>query len=172
MAEEKAKPAKKKEEKAELKEEPKAEKKAEAIAEEDETESEERKDKRIKWGIAHIYSSYNNTMVHVTDLTGAETIARISGGHVVKASRLESSAPAAMMMAKKVAEECIAKGINAIHIKVRAPGGHNGPRNPGQGAQPAIRGLARSGLKIGLIEDVTPVPHDGCRKKGGKRARR
>ncbi|MDD5418178.1 MAG: 30S ribosomal protein S11 [Candidatus Nanoarchaeia archaeon] len=128
--------------------------------------------KKIKWGVAHIYSSYNNTMIHITDLTGAETIARISGGHVVKSSRLESSPAAAMAMAKKVAEEAIAKGISAIHIKVRAPGGHNGPRNPGSGAQPSIRGLARAGLRIGVIEDATPVPHNGCRKAGGKRGRR
>lgn len=128
--------------------------------------------KKIKWGIAHIYSSYNNTIIHITDLTGAETIARISGGHVVKSSRLESSPAAAMAMARKIAEEAIAKGINAIHIKVRAPGGHNGPKHPGSGAQPSIRGLARSGLRIGMIEEATPIPHDGCRKKGGKRGKR
>ncbi|MEK6963396.1 MAG: 30S ribosomal protein S11, partial [Nanoarchaeota archaeon] len=53
-----------------------------------------------------------------------------------------------------------------------APGGHNGPMSPGPGAQAAIRSLSRMGLKIGIIEDVTPVPHGGCRKKGGKRGRR
>ena len=64
------------------------------------------------------------------------------------------------------------KGINAIHVKIRAPGGHNDPLGPGPGAQAAIRALSRMGLKIGLIEDVTPLPHDGCRKKGGRRGRR
>ena len=64
------------------------------------------------------------------------------------------------------------KGINGVHVKVRGPGGHNGPNNPGPGAQPAIRALSRVGLKIGIIEDVTPIPHGGCRKKGGKRGRR
>ncbi len=125
-----------------------------------------------RWGIAHIYSSYNNTIIHITDISGSESIARASGGQVVKADRLESSPTAAMTAAKKVAEIAKDKGINAIHIKIRAPGGHNGPTNPGQGAQAAIRTLSRMGLRIGIIEDVTPLPHDGCRKKGGRRGRR
>ncbi len=128
--------------------------------------------KETRWGIAHIYASYNNTIIHITDITGTETIAKSSGGQVVKADRLESSPTAAMMAAKKVAEIVRDKGINAIHVKIRAPGGHNGPPNPGPGAQAAIRALSRMGLRIGIIEDVTPVPHDGCRKKGGKRGRR
>ena len=77
-----------------------------------------------------------------------------------------------MSAAKLAAEESIEKGINAVHIKVKAPGGHNGPTNTGPGAQAAIRTLTRSGLRIGKIEDVTPMPHDGCRKKGGRRGRR
>jgi small subunit ribosomal protein S11 len=125
-----------------------------------------------RWGIAHIFSSYNNTIIHITDITGAETIARCSGGMVVKAHRLESSPTAAMSAAKRAAETAKEKGINAIHVKIRAPGGHNGPTNPGPGAQASVRALARMGLKIGIIEDVTPFPHDGCRKKGGRRGRR
>ena len=58
-----------------------------------------------------------------------------------------------------------------LHIKVRAPGG-NGPRSPGPGAQATIRALARAGIKIGKIEDVTPIPHDGTGRPGGKRGRR
>ncbi|MEM4267660.1 MAG: 30S ribosomal protein S11 [Candidatus Woesearchaeota archaeon] len=126
----------------------------------------------LRWGIAHIYASYNNTIIHITDITGTESIARVSGGMVVKADRLESSPTAAMMAAKRCAETALEKGINAIHVKIRAPGGHNGPTSPGPGAQAAVRSLARMGLKIGIIEDVTPIPHDGCRKKGGKRGRR
>ncbi len=127
---------------------------------------------KLRWGIAHIFSSYNNTFIHITDITGSETIARVSGGMVVRASRLESSRSAAMMAAKRVAEEARNKGVNAVHIRVRAKGGHNGNKSPGPGAQAAIRGLSRAGLKIGTIEDVTPIPHDGCRKKGGRRGRR
>jgi len=127
---------------------------------------------KLRWGVAHIYSSYNNTIIHITDITGMETMAKVSGGMVVKADRLESSPTAAMMAAKIAAENSIEKGINAIHIKIRAPGGHNGPNSPGPGAQAAVRALSRSGLKIGNIEEVTALPHDGCRKRGGRRGRR
>ena len=128
--------------------------------------------RNIRWGIAHIYSSYNNTIIHIIDITGTETISLSSGGQVVKADRLESSPTAAMIAAKKAAESAMEKGINCIHVKIKAPGGHNGPENPGPGAQAAIRALSRMGLRIGIIEDVTPLPHDGCRKKGGRRGRR
>jgi small subunit ribosomal protein S11 len=124
------------------------------------------------WGIAHIYSSYNNTILHVTDITGTETIARASGGQVVKSDRLESSPTAAMMAAKKIAELIRDKGLTGLHVRVKAPGGHQGPANPGPGAQAAIRALSRAGLRIGKIEDVTPEAHDGCRAKGGRRGRR
>ena len=123
------------------------------------------------WAVVNIFSSYNNTIVHITDLTGAETISRVSGGMVVKASRLESSPYAAMQCASQAAQTAKDKGITTIHIKVRAPGGH-GMKTPGPGAQPAIRALARSGLRIGRIEEVTPVPHDGTRRPGGRRGRR
>ena len=99
-------------------------------------------------------------------------MAKASGGMVVKADRLESSPTAAMTAAKIVAEQCKEQGINALTIKVKAPGGHNGPMNTGPGAQAAIRSLSRSGLRIGNIEDITPIPHGGCRKKGGRRGRR
>lgn len=135
-------------------------------------EQEEPRRQALRWGVAHIYSSYNNTIVHITDVTGSETIARVSGGMVVKADRLESSPTAAMVAAKQAAETAKEKGINALQVKISAKGGHNGPMNPGQGAQAAVRALARVGIKIGFIQDCTPVPHDGCRKKGGRRGRR
>lgn len=125
----------------------------------------------LKWGVAHIYSSYNNTIIHVTDLSGAETIAISSGGVVVKADREKPSPYAAMQAAFRVAQAARDKGVTAIHIKVRAPGGH-GPRTPGPGAQAAIRALARAGFIIGRIEDVTPIPHDTTRRPGGRRGRR
>jgi small subunit ribosomal protein S11 len=127
---------------------------------------------KMRWGIAHIRSSYNNTIITVTDITGTETLARSSGGQIVKADRLESSPTAAMGAAKKVAEIIRDKGINGLYIKVRAPGGHNGPKSPGPGAQAAIRALSRMGIRIGKIEEVTPEPHNGCRAKGGRRGRR
>eukprot|EP00761_Pharyngomonas_kirbyi_P007662 gb/GECH01007672.1/.p1 GENE.gb/GECH01007672.1/~~gb/GECH01007672.1/.p1 ORF type:complete len:153 (+),score=29.08 gb/GECH01007672.1/:1-459(+) len=123
------------------------------------------------FGVAHLYASFNDTFVHVTDLTGSETIVRVTGGMKVRAQRDESSPYAAMLAAKDVAERCKELGINALHIKMRATGG-NRSKTPGPGAQSALRALARSGLKIGRIEDVTPVPTDSTRKKGGRRGRR
>ena len=126
----------------------------------------------LRWGIAYIYASYNNTIIHVTDVTGSETITKASGGMLVKAHRLESSPTAAMNAAKQIAQAAKDHGINALHVKIRAPGGHNGPNSPGPGAQAAIRALSRSGIRIGIIEDVTALPTDGAKKKGGKRGRR
>ncbi len=135
------------------------------------TSDAERSEATEKWGVAHIYSSFNNTIVHITDLSGAETIAISSGGRHVTADRYESSPYAAMKSAQAVADIAKSKGITALHIKVRAVGGV-GPRIPGPGAQAAIRTLARAGFKIGRIEDVTPIPHDSTRKPGGRRGRR
>ncbi|MBI4145329.1 30S ribosomal protein S11 [Candidatus Woesearchaeota archaeon] len=130
------------------------------------------RDMPMRWGIAHIYASYNDTIIHITDITGTETLAVGSGGMVVKSDRMEGSPTAAMMAAKRAAEQALEKGLTGVHIKVRGPGGHNGPNTPGPGAQAAIRAMSRMGLRIGIIEDVTPIPHGGCRKKGGKRGRR
>ena len=145
-------------------EEPKSEVKAKV-------EPEVKKEGPAKWGIAHIYSSYNNTIIHMTDLTGAETVALSSGGVHVNADRYESSPFAAMKAANTVVEAARTKGFTGFHIRVRAVGGV-GSRVPGPGAQAAIRALARGGFKIGRIDDVTPIPHDTTRKKGGKRGRR
>ncbi|MFP4045460.1 MAG: 30S ribosomal protein S11 [Candidatus Aenigmatarchaeota archaeon] len=124
-----------------------------------------------KTGIAHIYSSSNNTIIHITDITGAETISRHTGGMVTDKDRDKGTSFTAMQAAKKAAQEAKDKGFNKVNIRVRAPGGHNS-KNPGQGAQPAIRAIARSGMRIGKIEDVTPIPHDSTRKPGGKRGKR
>ena len=124
-----------------------------------------------KFGVVHIFSSYNNTIIHMTDLTGAETVAISSGGIHVTADRYESSPFAAMKAANSVIEVARSKGFTGFHIFVRAVGGV-GSRVPGPGAQAAIRALARGGFRIGRIDDVTPIPHDTTRKKGGKRGRR
>lgn len=120
----------------------------------------------------------------------------------MKADRDESSPYAAMLAAQDVALKCKARGpscarcatccaaacllcarradalaplqelgITALHIKLRATGG-NKTKTPGPGAQSALRALSRSGLKIGRIEDVTPMPTDASRRKGGRRGRR
>ncbi len=124
-----------------------------------------------RWGIAYIFASPNNTIVHVTDITGSETVARFSAGMMTDKDREGGSPFPAMLAARKAAEESMLKGISGIHIKVRGPGG-NKSKMPGAGAQPAIRALARAGLRIGRIEEITPVSHDGVKKKGGRRGRR
>lgn len=124
-----------------------------------------------KWGVAHILSSKNDTIITITDLSGAETIAVGSGGMVVKNDREEGGPYAAMQSAFLAADKAKERGIIAIHVRVRAPGGH-GSKTPGSGAQAAIRALARSGLRIGKIEDVTPIPTDTTKRPGGKRGRR
>ncbi len=124
-----------------------------------------------KTGVAHIFASQNNTLILVTDVTGAETLAKASGGMVVKNDREESSPYAAMKAADLISEKLREKEITDLIIKVRAPGG-NRSKIPGPGAQSAIRALSRAGFKIIRIEEVTPVPHDGTKKKGGKRGRR
>merc|ERR1712174_193933 len=116
------------------------------------------------FGVAHIYATFNDTFVHITDMTGRETISRVTGGMKVKADRDESSPYAAMLAAQDVAARCKACGITALHIKLRAKGG-NGTKTPGPGAQSALRALARAGMKIGRIEDVTPIPSDSTRRK-------
>ncbi|CAF2292350.1 unnamed protein product [Brassica napus] len=117
------------------------------------------------FGVVHIFASFNDTFIHVTDLSGRETLVRITGGMKVKADRDESSPYAAMLAAQDVAQRCKELGITAMHVKLRATGG-NKTKTPGPGAQSALRALARSGMKIGRIEDVTPIPTDSTRRKG------
>jgi len=124
-----------------------------------------------RWGTAHIFASFNNIIITVTDLTGAETIARCSGGMVTKSAKDEGAPYTAMKVAQTVADIIKEKGIDKVNVEIRGQGG-NKAHTPGRGAQAAIRALVRSGIKLGKIEDVTPVPHDGCRKKGGRRGRR
>ena len=127
--------------------------------------------KATRWGVAHIYSSKNNTIITLTDLSGTETIATGSGGMVVSADHEEGSPHAGMQAAYKVAATAMEKGVTNINIKIRAPGGH-GSKIPGPGAQAVVRALARSGIKIGSIEDVTPIPTDTTKRPGGRRGRR
>jgi len=137
----------------------------------EEKKEERKEEKKGKLAVAHVFSSRNNTIITITDLSGAETLAKCSGGTVVSADREEGSPYAAMKAAFKAAEEAKKKGIARLYIKIRAPGGHN-EKIPGPGAQAAVRALARSGLVIERIEDVTPIPTDTTRRPGGKRGRR
>ncbi len=124
-----------------------------------------------KTGIVHIYASHNNTIILLTDITGSETIAKCSGGMVVKAQHKEGSPYAAMKVAEIVAEKAREKGIEEVIVKVRGQGGIK-PKSPGQGAEAAILSLTRNNVRIRNIENVTPVPHDGCRRKKRHRSKK
>lgn len=134
-------------------------------------EPEPKKDfeKKGLWAVLHIYSSQNNTILHVTDMSGAETICVKYGGQMVKADKDKASPYAAMKSVGKIAEILRDRGIGGLDIKVRAPGGHQGPAYPGKGAQAAIKQLARVGIMLGKIEDATPIAHGGCRPKKRRR---
>lgn len=108
---------------------------------------------------------------HITDLSGKETVTKVTGGMKVKSSADKSSPYAAMLAAQDIAVLCKGRGINALHVKLRATGGTR-TKSPGPGAQSALRALARAGMRIGRVEDVTPLPTDSTRKKGGRRGRR
>merc|ERR1712046_526788 len=125
----------------------------------------------LVFGVAHIYASYNDTFVHITDLTGRETMVRVTGGMKVEADRDESSPYAAMLAAQDVAARCKELGIGALHIQIRGTGGQRS-KTPGPGGQAALRALARAGMKIGRIEDRPPIPTDSTRRKSGRRGRR
>ena len=117
-----------------------------------------------KIGVVHIFASNNNTIILLTDQTGAETIAKSSGGIMVKAQHKEGSPYAAMKVAESVCEKARERGIRLVDIKVRAPGGIR-TKTPGKGSEAAIRSLTRNGLRILSIENATPVPHNGTRRK-------
>ena len=107
------------------------------------------------FGVCYTFARFSDTFVHVTDLSGKETICHVTGGMKVKADRDESSPYAAMLAAQDVAHRCKELGIIALHTKLRATG-RNRTKTPGPGAQSALRALTHSGIKSGWIEDVTP----------------
>src|SRR5207237_432733 len=104
------------------------------------------------------------------DLHPVRQQGQIPGPLAAEGPEDEGSPDAAMKAAERVADAAKEKGIDSIHVRVRAPGG-NRSKSPGPGAQAAIRALSRAGLRIGRIEEVTPVPHDGTKPKGGRRGR-
>ncbi len=132
---------------------------------EDKTEKEQKDEKA---GIAYIYSSRNNTIVHITDLAG-NTLSRISGGMVTKHSRLKADPTIAMFIAKKAAERPKDLGITALYIRMRAETGSDGF---GSGVHAAVKSLDKEGFKILSVLDTTKYPRGGPKKKGGRRGRR
>ena len=126
------------------------------------------KKKKEAEAVVNIYTSFNNTLVHVTDMSG-RTITKITGGMTTKHGRLKANPTIAMFIAKKVAEEIKDLGITSLYFRIRAKTGNPAP---GPGTQAIIKSLSRSGFKILNILDVTRVPRGGPKKKGGRRGRR
>ena len=124
-----------------------------------------------KEGIIHIFASHNNTKILLTDITGDETIAKSTGGMVEKSQHKQGTPYTAMKIAEEIASKARAKGITTVTVKVRGPGG-NKASSPGKGSEAAIRSLTRNGIRIKFIENVTPSPHDGCRKRKKYRSKK
>ena len=104
-------------------------------------------------GVAHIHSTYNNTIVTITDPDGNVISWSSAGALGFKGSR-KSTPFAAQMAAEAAGKAAIDLGVNKVEVTVKGPG---------QGREAAIRSLAVAGLEITAISDVTPVPHNGCR---------
>ncbi len=126
------------------------------------------KEKSEREGIAYIFTSFNNTIVHITDLSG-RTISRVSGGMVTKHNRLKANPTIAMFVAKRAAEQAKDAGITRLYVRIRAK---TGSQAPGPGAHAAVKSLGKEGFKILSISDVTRIPRGGPKPKGGKRGRR
>uniref|UniRef100_A0A7C1JN04 Small ribosomal subunit protein uS11 n=1 Tax=Ammonifex degensii TaxID=42838 RepID=A0A7C1JN04_9THEO len=109
--------------------------------------------KNIEQGVAHIKSTFNNTIITITDNDG-NTIAWASAGTVGFKGSRKSTPFAAQMAAEKVAREAMEHGMKEVAVLVKGPGA---------GREAAIRSLQAAGLQVSLIKDVTPIPHNGCR---------
>ncbi len=109
--------------------------------------------KNIEHGVAHIRSTFNNTIVTITDIKGNALSWASAGGLGVKGSR-KSTPFAAQMAAEQAAKAAMEHGLKQIEVYVKGPGA---------GREAAIRSLQAAGLEVNLIKDVTPIPHNGCR---------
>ncbi|HHT86107.1 MAG TPA: 30S ribosomal protein S11 [Clostridiales bacterium] len=112
-----------------------------------------REKKNIERGAAHIRSSFNNTMVTITDINGNAIAWASAGGLGFRGSR-KSTPYAAQMAAETAAKKSMEHGLKSVEVYVKGPG---------SGREAAIRALASAGLSISMIKDVTPIPHNGCR---------
>ena len=112
-----------------------------------------REKKNIERGAAHIQSSFNNTIVTITDTQG-NAISWASAGELGYRGSRKSTPFAAQMAAEAAAKTAIEQGLKTVEVFVKGPG---------QGRESAIRALQVAGLEITMIKDVTPIPHNGCR---------
>lgn len=129
--------------------------------------SSEKKGKELE-AILNIYTSFNNTIAHVTDMSG-RTITKVTGGMVTKHGRLKANPTIAIFIAKRIAENLEELGVKSLYVRIRAK-----TRNPtlGPGAHAIVKSLTREGFKILNILDTTRFPRGGPKKKGGRRGRR
>ena len=127
-----------------------------------------RMEKKKAEAVVNIYTSFNNTLVHVTDMSG-KTLSKVTGGMVTKHGRLKANPTIAMFIAKRVSEQLKEIGVGSLYFRIRAK-----TRNPapGPGANAIIKSLSREGFKILNILDTTRFPRGGPKKKGGRRGRR
>ncbi len=132
------------------------------------TTYEEKNKKKDIEAVINIYTSFNNTIVHVTDMSGI-TLAKVSGGMVTKHGRLKANPTIAMFITKRITEKIKDLGIKSLYARIRAKTGNPAP---GPGAHTIIRSLSREGFKILNILDTTKIPRGGPKKKGGRRGRR
>lgn len=118
--------------------------------------------------VVNIYTSFNNTLVHVTDMSG-KTLSKVTGGMVTKHDRLKANPTIAMFVAKRIGENMKDLNVRSVYVRIRAK-----TRNPapGPGANAIIKTLSREGFKILNILDTTRIPRGGPKKKGGRRGRR
>jgi small subunit ribosomal protein S11 len=118
-----------------------------------------RERKNIAYGIAHVKSSFNNTIVSITDPEG-NVISWASAGNVGFKGSRKSTPFAAQLAAEKAAKAAMEHGMRKVEVLVKGPG---------SGRETAIRSLQNSGLEVAGIKDVTPSPHNGCRPKKRRR---
>ena len=143
------------------------ERKAEEKFENSEDLQKEKRKKEIE-AIVNIYTSFNNTLAHVTDMSG-KTITKVTGGMVTKHDRLKANPTIAMFISKRISENIKDLGIKALYIRSRAK--TKSPA-PGPGANAIVKSLSREGFKIINILDTTRIPRGGPKSKGGRRGRR
>jgi small subunit ribosomal protein S11 len=129
---------------------------------------EKRKEKKKAEAVVNIYTSFNNTLVHVTDMAG-KTLSKVTGGMVTKHGRLKANPTVGMFIAKRISEKLKEINVGSLYFRIRAK-----TRNPapGPGANTIIKSLSREGFKILNILDTTRFPRGGPKKKGGRRGRR
>lgn len=112
-----------------------------------------REKKNIEHGIAHIMSTFNNTIISITDLKG-NSLSWSSAGNVGFKGSRKSTPFAAQMAAESAARAAMEHGLKEVEVSVKGPG---------SGREAAIRSLQAAGLEVNMIKDVTPIPHNGCR---------